>query len=546
MLTARVHGCLLFLFVFASSAFGQQAGSARPVGDPKSVAGQDQSLADVARKLRDKKPVEVKMSGEDAKELFRSVDTNFTFAAEDTGFPRHSTVKRQLVGQADVEKFTRERLAKAESTQYFSRTELTMKKFGFLPRDFNMSEFLVKSNAQRIAGYYDEEKKSISLLNWVPLERQRPILAHELTHALQDQNYDLKKWIKAGQPASQSADKKEGASEVEDRESTIARRAVVEGQAMVVYVDYLLSAFGRNMQNTPGVLSWIEDPAVTAVIDSELLHDAPMVLRETGTFPYREGLIFEGELLEKGGKRMAFAGAFARPPRNTHEVLQPKAYIDGEKLQSVHIPDVRQVLADKYEVYDSGGIGELDVRALLKQYGERKIANDLSSAWQGGAYVAFRRAGKEAASSARTADLALLYVSRWKTSKAAESFAAIYAAAVQKRYPSATIKPAAPCSGTLCPISATQASTEEGPVIVEQWPDNTVIVSESFDTTTAAKLRDAVRHSDPEMHAAEMHAEDMQQRELNFRLYDLPAFRAFQADLGERIVHTLEQRARQR
>ena len=306
---ARVRACLLFLFVFVSSALGQQSGSARPVSDPKSAAGQDQSLADVARKLRDKKPVEVKMSGEDAKELFRSVDTIFTFAAEDTGFPRHSTVKRQLVGQADVEKFTRERLAKAESTQRFSRTELTMKKFGFLPRDFNMSEFLVKSNAQRIAGYYDEEKKSISLLNWVPLERQRPILAHELTHALQDQNYDLKKWIKAGQPASQSADKKEGASELEDGESTIARRAVVEGQAMVVYVDYLLSAFGRNMQNTPGVLSWIEDPAVTAVIDSELLHDAPMVLRETGTFPYREGLIFEGELLEKGGKRMAFAGA---------------------------------------------------------------------------------------------------------------------------------------------------------------------------------------------------------------------------------------------
>ena len=111
---ARVRACLLFLFVFVSSALGQQSGSARAVSDPKSAAGQDQSLADVARKLRDKKPVEVKMSGEDAKELFRSVDTIFTFAAEDTGFPRHSTVKRQLVGQADVEKFTRERLAKAD------------------------------------------------------------------------------------------------------------------------------------------------------------------------------------------------------------------------------------------------------------------------------------------------------------------------------------------------------------------------------------------------------------------------------------------------
>jgi hypothetical protein len=45
-------------------------------------------------------------------------------------------------------------------------------------------------------------------------------------------------------------------------------------------------------------------------------------------------------------------------------------------------------------VYDSGGIGEVDVRALLKQYGERKIADEVSTAWQGGAYVTFRRKDK--------------------------------------------------------------------------------------------------------------------------------------------------------
>ena len=64
------------------------------------------------------------------------------------------------------------------------------------------------------------------------------------------------------------------------------------------------------------------------------MHDAPMILRESGTFAYNEGLIFEGELLHKGGKKMAFAGAFTRPPRNSHEVLQPETYIQGEKLRA--------------------------------------------------------------------------------------------------------------------------------------------------------------------------------------------------------------------
>ena len=73
-----------------------------------------------------------------------------------------------------------------------ARSEMTMKKFGFLPREFDLRDFLAKANGKEVAGYYDEEKKTVYLLNWIPLEHQAPVLAHELTHALQDQNYDLK------------------------------------------------------------------------------------------------------------------------------------------------------------------------------------------------------------------------------------------------------------------------------------------------------------------------------------------------------------------
>ena len=164
---------------------------------------------------------------------------------------------------------------------------------------------------------------------------------------------------------------------------------------------------------------------------------------------------------------------------------------------------MQEVLGNQYDVYDSGGIGELDVRALLKQYGERKIADDVAAAWQGGAFVAFRRKDKAAEGTASTGDLALLYISRWKTPQAAERFARFYAGAVSQRYHSATAQEVQACSGASCPVSMAQIATEEGPVMVEHWDDNSVIVSESFDTATAAKLRTALRDEKSATHARE-------------------------------------------
>jgi phosphopantetheinyl transferase (holo-ACP synthase) len=530
---------LVVCSLLCSATVAQQADPAPTAGDSSNpAADQGQSLGEMARKVRKDHTAEVQMSDADAKELFKSVDKIVAFASEDSGFPKRTSVKRRLVGSAEVEQYTRDEQAKEGYAQRFARSEMTMKKFGLLPREFNLREFVVKANGKQIAAYYDDETKTISMLNWIPLERQAPILAHELTHALQDQNYDLKSWLNAGQVASQPGGKKDSEPEIDD-DSAGARRAVVEGQAQIVFVDYILAPLGRSLQNTPGLIYQMEEPAVKASADSQLLHDAPMILREVGTFPYREGLIFEGELLAKGGKAMAFSGVFARPPRNTHEVLQPTAYINREKLSPIRIPDVQQILSEKYAVYDSGGIGELDVRALLKTYGNRKEAETLAGSWQGGAYVAFRRTAKTTAETLTTADLSLLYVSRWKSAASAERFARVYATAIAQRYQSATPQAVASCAGAKCPAFAVQVLTEEGPVIVQQWADNTVLISESFDQITAGKLVDAVRERN-----AEVQADNVQLDELSLRLYDLPEFSAFQAQIGDITLRELENRTK--
>jgi hypothetical protein len=495
-------------------------------------ASSSQSLADVARKLRKDTTDEVRMTDADTKKLFESVDRIFAFAAEDSGMPKHATVKRRLVSKADVENYAKGALAKEEYTKRFAQEELSMKKLGFLPREFNLREFLVKSTGQQIAAYYDDETKTVSMLNWVPPDRQEPILAHELTHALQDQNYDLRKWMKA---ALRSGAKGEKSNETGNDEAATARKAVVEGQAMVVYVDYLLAPVGRNLVDTPGLIYSMEEPTVKAIADSQMMHDAPMILRETGSFSYNEGLIFEGELLHKGGRNMAFAGAFARPPQNSHEVLQPEAYINREKLPPTVVPDLKELLGDQYEVYDSGDIGQLDVRAYLKQYGERKSADDVSSAWQGGAYVTFHRKDKAAAEAlSTTADLALLYVSRWKTPQMAERYARFYAAAVARRFHTTTAQPVSACSGTNCPVSSAQIDTEEGPVMIEHWGDNRVIISESFDASTSAKVLAAARDN-----SSGVHAQSSSQKEIGMRLFEIPAFRNFAEQIGMQIAREI-------
>jgi len=181
------------------------------------------------------------------------------------------------------------------------------------------------------------------------------------------------------------------------------------------------------------------------------------------------------------------------------------------------------------------------VRALLKQFGDKHGATDFAPAWRGGSYIAFKRAAMAADREPTTADVALVYVSRWKTAQAAEHFARFYATTVSRRYNHATVQPVPACSTAPCPTGAALVSTEEGPVIVEEWPDNTVIVSESLDSATEAKVSSAIRTTPLDRHAsnAPQQEEEAAEEELSLRLYSDPAFRAFQWQLANEILREI-------
>ena len=506
------------------------------------VAAQDveeRSLGDIAREAREareKRRLDVQVTPEDAKAFFASVDEILNFASQDTGFPTRGPVQRRLVGREHVRNMVSEGLG-AETQEKLARSELVLKKFGLLPADFMLRDFLVKNTAQHVAGYYDFRDKTMYLLNWVPLELQRPIMAHELTHALQDQNYSLSKFSHSPPQYQQgAAAASTSMTEADEGEFHSTRAAVVEGQAMVVFIDYLLKPTGLTLANSPRA----QDAISVNVQSYDLplnLHGAPRVLRESTTFPYREGLGFEVELLRRGGRQMAFAGALTRPPANTHQILHPEAYLEKSATGAMAIPDLRPVLGAEYEIYDRGMMGELDARIMAQEFGRENDLYTVAATWNGGGYVAVKRAGI-ASQKLTPSDISLLYISRWKTAKAAKRFAEIYKAALAKRenverdqtVDNTNCMEAACSGGTLW---SAKLLTNQGTSYLEILPGNTVFIAQGFEEALAARLRQQLLNpAAAQLSPAPMH-------ELSLSLYESVEFRAFHEQFGDEWKRSL-------
>ena len=461
-------------------------------------------------------PHRPRISARDAQELLRSVDQIVKFVSEETNLPLRQPVKRELASADQVKALFRERLRDGKESQRLERSEAVLKKLGLVPRDFNLRTFFEDLMEEQVAGFYDERTRVVYLLDWVEAWEQRPVLAHELTHALQDQAIGLKKWTEAAENEEDVVEKKpdseEEGFEVRTEEATMARTALMEGQAMFVLIDYLYAPSGQSLSTNPLLAA----PFKVAATDSPqypVLKSAPFYLKESLSFPYTYGLGFVQELLLKGGRAKAFAGALRDPPRNTRDIMTPRSYFSRERVPAFHVPALKPLLGPGYERFDVGTLGQFDVHVMLEQFADGKSAKRLAPAWRGGFYYAARKLpekevatspaprapaagdakeeGGEAQPPVAPESLALVYLSRWDSPESAAKFATFYGDALLQRYrfaqgvDEATAKPAAP------PPARRKWTTDAGAVFIEQrgeW----VLALESFDEATAGRVADAI------------------------------------------------------
>jgi hypothetical protein len=252
----------------------------------------------------------------------------------------------------------------------------------------------------------------------------------------------------------------------------------------------MLAPMGESLQDSPQVVEALKQGMLVGTADAVQFQSAPIYMKEALTFPYRYGIDFVADMLTKDGKEKAFPALFLDPPRTTRQIMEPKTYLSGERLEPMPVPDFRKVFKN-YDRFDVGAIGEFDVAVLIDQYAGTEVSHQMYPHWRGGYYYAARPKGDP------SAPLALLYVSRWSNAEKASEFAAIYARAIGKRY--LHVRDAAE-NGKLPDIQTSALEkltgkrawlTEEGPVFIEVEGD-TVLAAESVDQPATEELENEV------------------------------------------------------
>ena len=298
--------------------------------------------------------------------------------------------------------------------------ESALKAFGLVPETLDLAAFLPRLLTQQIAGYYDPEENALSLVrreggvlagreDEIGLDAQQTedmILVHELTHALQDQHFDLAKFMDSVDPTSDAA---------------TARQALIEGDATLTMLNALVEVPFEDLPGAEGLFeaSMANSGMLMAEGSDELLAEAPPYIRETLLFSYLQGNLFCISVRQKGGQKLLDHAFRSDPPRSSEQILHPEKW-HGRRDDPVTVewPDLGAVLPGFSKVAE-GEMGEISVRILLREsLKNEERATTAAAGWGGDRFAVYQKK-KE-----KNGPRLLAWITEWDSADDAAEFAA--------------------------------------------------------------------------------------------------------------------------
>jgi len=224
--------------------------------------------------------------------------------------------------------------------------ERLLKRLGLLPEDADLRALVLELLGDAIAGFYNPDEERLVIVqrsgDFGALERFT--IAHEFTHALQDQHYDLDQIRPEGDAVTSDAD--------------LARLAFVEGDAQLL--SFLWAQENLGLSEMADLLTG----SATAG-QEDILARMPPILRRQLLFPYFEGLTFVQGLYTAGGWE-AVDAVYADPPDSTEQILHPERYPDDQPT-TLDAADRARELGAGWTSVTSDTFGELYTQVWLAQ-----------------------------------------------------------------------------------------------------------------------------------------------------------------------------------
>ena len=332
--------------------------------------------------------------------------------SEITGLPLRRPVPCSVIDKQQVNTFLKERLREDAGPEEIRAEELTLKKFGLVPPDFDLAASTVDLLTEQAAAFYDYHKRKLFLTAGGGAS-ENTVLAHELAHALADQNFNLARYIKQG-------DKNDDGS--------TARLSVMEGQATWLMSEYEARRQGKTLVGNQALVETMAHITDSGDSQFPVFEKAPLYLRRSLVFPYVEGMTFQNAVLERD-RRRGFAEVFTNAPVSTQQILHPAKYFADVKPVEPELPDPH--LPRGYQELVRGTLGELEHSILLEQYAGKEEAREIAPHWRGCGFALRenRKAGR----------VVLLYAVAWDDESSAARYFTLYRQVLAKKWKHMTV-----------------------------------------------------------------------------------------------------------
>ena len=325
-----------------------------------------------------------------------------------SGMKLRHPVPCDYITKEKINAFLKERMKDATSPEEIRAEELALKKFGFVPQDFDLARTTVDLLTEQAAAFYDYNKKKLFITESTPSDTQEPVLAHELSHALADQSFNLARFIRQGRKSD---------------DGSTARLAVMEGQATWLMSEYLARKSGQSLKDAPALASVVSRLGEGAAGEFPVYDNAPLYMRLTLVFPYATGMLFQNAVCERDGLE-GFAEVFRRAPVSTQQVIHPEDYFSNVQPTQPKLPDAH--LPRGYKSLVGGALGEFDHAVLLEQFLGKQQAAEIAPHWRGCNF--------ELRENKKAGRVVLLYAAEWDSEESGLRYFAAYREVLEKKW----------------------------------------------------------------------------------------------------------------
>jgi len=338
--------------------------------------------------------------GEIPADVLREMQQIEEQTAEHRGLSFSGELQRSLVTPDQLRQRVMDDFLQEYTPEDMDHDQQVLSILGLLPRDYDIKTLYTDLYSEQIAGFYDDETNEMVVVQGTGFDGpERATYAHEFTHALQDEAYDLTNGLKTDEETCRK-----------DSEYCAAVQSLIEGDATLSEQLWLLySASSQDRDQLDEFYSTYESP----VYDS-----APEFLQQDFTFPYDKGVYFVLEFYQKGGYA-AVDKLYQDPPVSTEQILHPERYPDDKPVK-LELPDYGAALGADWEEIDRNTVGEWYTYLILA-YGDLRDARldedealRASEGWGGDSYVVY--------SGPQAEETALVYVSQWDSKADAREF----------------------------------------------------------------------------------------------------------------------------